>query len=335
MSCGRIALMRCTNRPIRFVLRSFKKTHFNITALKQTRPAVKIITLFSLCLLQQIFAAIPPEQRSVIEEELKAPITLDLKNRQSITGHPVKVRKTELDLASAKGAGEIIFTFSSDQIASVKLPGESYKRLAMEWLEADKDKEALDLMQLLFQQRSTLLHILPPSESNFFVLYAQLILHSDDPARALAVSERIRPLIVDPDAIEALDSVILACYQRLEFYDQALPMAKLAVAKKQPYGKSALGYYVLGCDHLRRAEYETALDLALQPIVFASIITTEKLGHCYALAASAAYQLRDKAHATLLYKEMIERGFSWPEDDTTLQPYLKIIKDHIADHEAD
>ena len=334
MKVGKIAPKRCVNWPIRFILCVFKQPGFSGAALRKARILV-LATALSLSLIQQSFGIIPPAQRAVIEQELTAPITLDLKNRQSISGHPVNVRKTELDLASAKGAGEIIFTFSYDQIETIKVPGESYKSLAMEWLEAGMDEEALDLMHLLFQQRRALLHILPPSESNFFVLYVELILDSDDPTRTLAVSARLRPQIVNPDAIEALDSAILESYQRLEFYEDALPMAKVAVAKKRPYGKSALGYYVLGCDHLRRAEYEAALDLALQPIVFASLIPTDKLAHCYALAVSAAYELREKAQAALLYAEMIERGFSWPENDSTLKPYLKIIKDHIADHEAD
>lgn len=306
---------------------------FPLHILGRLRPAVPTLAL-SLFFIQQTDASLTLDERTAIEQELNAPITLDLKNRQSISGNPIKLTKDEIQLASADGAGEIIFTFSYDQIKKIEVPGESYKSLAIEWMGTGEAEKALDLMDLLYQQRNALLHILPASESNFFVLYIQLILDSPDPTRAIGVSTRLQPQIKNPAAIKALDNAILESYQRLELFEEALPLAKAAVAKNEPYGKSALGYYVLGSDLLRRAEYEAALDLALQPIVFSSLIPTEKLAHCYALAISAAYELRARDHATLLYKEMKTRGFGWPEKDSTLKPYLEKIEKYITDHDA-
>lgn len=278
---------------------------------------------------------LPPDEASAIEEELNAPITLKLKNRQSISGIPVNVSDNQLQIATAQDAGEIIFTFGYDEIQSIEVPGESYKSLAIEWMETGEPEKALDLMELLYDQRNPLLHAMPASESNFFVLYIQLILNSPNPARAIGVSSRLRPQIENPAALRALDNAILESYQNLELYDEAVPLARVWLGKNDPFGESALGYYVLGADHLRRAEYETALDLALQPIVFSSILPTDKLAHCYALAISAAFELREKEHAALLYEEMKARGFGWPAKDSTLQPYLKKIEQHIAEHEAD
>jgi len=279
--------------------------------------------------------SIPSEDRQVIEEELKAPITLNLANGQAIRGNPIRVGEKQIQLASAEGAGEIIFTFEHSEIDSVEIPGESYKSLAMEWMEAGDSEKALDLMALLYEQRKTLLHILPARESNFFVLYIQLILDSPDPAKAIGVSSRLRPQIVNPDALRALDNAILESYQGLELYEEAIPLAKNFVAERSPYGDSALGYYVLGCDHLRRAEYEAALDLALQPIVFSSMLPTDKLAHCYAVAVGAAFELREHDYAALLFREMKSRGLDWPEGDSTLKPYLQKIEQHLANHDVD
>ena len=294
--------------------------------------------LRSLLLMIPLLAlgeGLPEADRQAIAEELKAPITLKLKNRQTIEGHPIGVSEKQLQIASAEAAGEIIFTFNLGEIEAIEVPGESYKRLAMEWLEAGKSMQALDLMDLLYQQRKALLPILPPSESNFFVLYIPLILDSPDPARALGVSARLRPQIVNPAARRALDDAVLESYQRLELFDEAVTMAKAWIEERSPYGESALGYYVRGSDYLRHADYEAALDLALQPIVFSSLLPTDKLAHCYALAVSAALELREHEHAALLYQEMQARGFDWPENDSTLNPYLIEIEQHLADHEVD
>lgn len=280
-------------------------------------------------------AGMPDADRQAVAEELKAPVTLTLNNRRSIVGHPIDVSEEQLQLASADGAGEIVFTFDHDEIETIKFSGDGYKTLAMEWLDAGETMKALDLMDLLYRQRKALLPILPPSESNFFVLYIPLILDSPDPARAIGVGARLRPQIENPSARRALDNAILESYQRLEMFEEAASMAKTWVGEREPYGDSALGYYVLGSDHLRRADYESALDLALQPIVFSSLLPGDKLGHCYALAISAALELRDYEHAALLHEEMQARGFLWPEDDSTLEPYLAKIKQHLTDHEVD
>lgn len=292
-----------------------------------------IIALFLplLCLGNNL----PVAEWQAIEAELKAPITLNLKNRQSIEGNPVSVTEEQVQLASAEGAGEIVFTFDHDEIKSIEIPGEEYKRLAIEWMEAGDSEEALRLMDLLYQQRKTLLDVMPTSESNFFVLYIQLILDSPDPARAIGASSRLRPNITNAKALRALDDAILESYHRLELFEEAVPLAEAWVGERTPYGESALGYYVLGCEHLRQAEYETALDLALQPIVFSSLLPTDKLTHCYALAISAAYELRERDYAVLLLEEMRTRGFVWPKRDSTLKPYLEKIEEHLAENEDD
>lgn len=305
-----------------------------IAMLRRARTAAPALALL-LCIPTLTFGAIPPEERQAIEVELKAPITLNLENGQAIPGNPISVTEEQIQLASAEGAGEIIFTFDHEEIKTIEIPGESYKSLAIEWMEAGKTEQALDLMDLLYQQRKTLLDLMPASESNFFVLYIQLILDSPDPARAIGASARLRPNINNPAALRALDNAILESYQRLELFEEAIPLAKAFVAKRKPYGDSALGYYVLGCEHLRRAEYEKALDLGLQPIVFSSLLSTDKLAHAYALSISAAFELRERDYAALLFEEMQNRGFVWPGRDSTLKPYLEKIEKYLADHEVD
>ena len=127
-------------------------------------------------------------------------------------------------------------------------------------------------MDRLYEQRSPLLPILPPEESHFFIPYIILILQSPDPARALGVSAQLQAQIVNTTARHALEDAILEAYHRLELHEDALPLAQDWVLTRLPHSETALGYYVLGSHHFRARAYETALDTALQPIVFSSAL---------------------------------------------------------------
>ena len=299
------------------------------------RARAALLTLMITSLLSSTLTAISPEERSVIESELSEPITLKLKNRQEVKGNPTNVSNNQIQLASAEGVGEIVFTFDADQIREISIPGESYKTLAAEWMHAGDSEDALELMSMLYRQRSPLLPLLPASESHFFTYYVDLVLDSPHPARAIAIIQTLRPQIENPAALRALDDSTLDSYQTLELHDEALPLAEAWVKSRKAYGESALGYYVLGAARVRAEAYDEALDLALRPIVFASPIPTDKLGECYAVAVSAALGLRERKYATTLYREMQIRGFEWPRNDRTLQPFLKEITEYIEEHEED
>jgi tetratricopeptide (TPR) repeat protein len=174
---------------------------------------------------------------------------------------------------------------------------------------------------------------MPASESHFFVYYADLVLDSPKPARAIAITENLRPQIENPEALRMLDDALLESYQTLELYEQAASLAEKWLEERNPYGESALGYYVLAASKLRSEAYDEALEFSLQPIVFSSPIPTDKLAHCYAVAVSAALGLRERAYATTLYREMEERGLAWPADDRTLEPYFNKLKEYIEQHE--
>ncbi|MGZ0707572.1 hypothetical protein ACWPKO_04465 [Coraliomargarita sp. W4R53] len=291
------------------------------------------LALVVVSLLPMTGYTIPADERAVIEAELLEPITVRLKNSNLILGNPISASKDQIRIASAEGAGEIIFTFKADEIREISIPGDSYKSVATEWMQAGNNEDALALMAMLYAQRSPLLPLLPASESHFFTYYVDLVLSSPHPARAIAIIQTLRPQIENLDALRSLDDSTLESYQTLELHQEALPLAEAWVAQRKPYGESALGYYVLGAARLRAEAYEEALDLALRPIVFASPIPTDKLAECYAVAVSAALGLRERSYAATLFQEMQTRGFEWPDNDRTLQPFLKEITEYIKDHE--
>ena len=265
-----------------------------------------------------------------IYAELQQPIQVHLTNGRTISGHSIDVSENQIQIATAQGAGAAIYTFDSSEIQTYTIPGESYKALAVEWIESGATEQALELIYRLYLQRVKILPFLPPTESHFFIYYVDLTLAAGMPARAIAIADTLKPQIQNPAALRALDDAILDSYNRLQLYDAARPLAQAWVANRAPYGGSALGYYVLGADQLRRANYHAALELALQPIVFSSPSPADKLAHCYATAISAALGLRDKAYALTLYAEMQQRGLSWPRDDPSFTESFKKLRPHLA-----
>ena len=271
-------------------------------------------------------SALTPEERNTIIDELRVPIQVHLINGQTILGHSIDISGESIKIASAKGAGEVIHTFDVKKVDHFTIPGESYKALVVEWLESGNTEDAFELIQLLYLQRVKILPLLPASESHFFIYYVDLILQSENPARAIAVSAILRPQISNTEALHALDDAILDSYNTLQLYDEARPLTQAWLEQRNPYGNSALGYYTQGADLLRSEHYEAALESALQPIVFSAPTPPVKLEHCYAVAISAAIGLRDKNYALTLYDEMQERQLKWPISDPTFEPYFKKMK---------
>lgn len=302
--------------------RRFWRNHYAL-------PPICIATL--LCVTRIAAVGISPEERDVIYRELQEPIQVKLTNKRTIPGHSINVSGDQIQIGTSEGAGEVIYTFQTNEVHSFKIPGESYKTVVVEWIETNQIDKAFELLDLLYQQRVQLIPLLPPSESNFFTYYVDLILKSENPARAIAVTKVLRPQIENPAALRALDDAILESYYTLELYEQATPLAEVWVEQRSAYERSALGYYVLSANALRQEAYDKALDIALQPIVFSSPVTTEKIAHCYAVAISAALGLRDKDYAATLYREMREREFSWPKNDKTLAPFHKTILEQTTD----
>lgn len=279
--------------------------------------------------------AMTTEERAAIMDELHRPIQVHLANGRIIPGHSIEISGEWIKIASAEGAGEVIHTFDVAQVERFTIPGESYKSLVVEWLEAGNNDDALELVQLLYLQRVKILPLLPASESHFFIHYVNLILRSENPARAIAVSSVLRPQISNTDALHALDDAILDSYNTLQLYDEVRQLTRAWLEERAPYGNSALGYYTHGADLLRGENYEAALESALLPVIFSAPTPPAKLEHCYAVAISAAIGLRDKNYALTLYREMQERHLEWPSSDPTFEPYFKKLNDFLKKDRRD
>jgi hypothetical protein len=294
-----------------------------------TRSFRPFFTILILALPTLITAAIPPDELEVIDAELHQPIAVHLINGRTIPGHSIDVSGNYIQVATSEGAGEIIHTFNVNEVRDFTIPGESYKTLAVEWIDAGESDNAMELLQLLYLQRVKIIPLLPAAESHFFIYYVDLILQSDNPARAIAVTGILKPQISHPAALRLLEDAVLDSYNSLKLYDQARPLTQAWLATRNPYGDSALGYYTHSADLLRSEDFSGALDTALQPIVFSMPNPPNKLAHCYAAAISSAMGLRDPDYALILYAEMLERALTWPQTDPTFDAPFKQLNEHL------
>ncbi len=292
-------------------------------------PKGKLLILLCLFFVSPTTAAIPPDELAAIDTELHQPILVHLDNGRSIPGHSIDVSGELIQIATSEGAGEIVHTFNVNRVDHFTIPGESYKTVVVEWIDAGNTENAIELMQLLYLQRVKIIPLMPASESHFFIYYVDLILASNNPARAIAVTAILKPQITHPAALRALDDAVLDSYNTLQLYDETRPLTQAWLAQRDPYGDSALGYYTHSADLLRSEDYAGALDTALQPIVFSTPNPPDKLDHCYAVAISAALGLRDKDYALTLYNEMQARALNWPETDPTFESYFKQLNEHL------
>lgn len=294
-----------------------------------TRSFRPYFAILILALPTLITAAIPPDELEVIDAELHQPIAVHLINGRTIPGHSIDVSGNYIQVATSEGAGEIIHTFNVNEVRDFTIPGESYKTLAVEWIDAGESDNAMELLQLLYLQRVKIIPLLPAAESHFFIYYVDLILQSDNPARAIAVTGILKPQISHPAALRLLEDAVLDSYNSLKLYDQARPLTQAWLATRNPYGDSALGYYTHSADLLRSEDFSGALDTALQPIVFSMPNPPNKLAHCYAAAISSAMGLRDPDYALILYAEMLERALTWPQTDPTFDAPFKQLNEHL------
>lgn len=293
------------------------------------QASCRLINLASMILTTCLISHgnIEPQTLINIRHELSQPLNIQLSKQRQIQGHITDTSSHQIEVTTSIGAGEAIQIIERSQIVDLNIPGESYKSLALEYMQTNKHEEAYILMDLLFEQRQSLLPLLPPADSHFFVYYARLILDSPEPARAIAVADRLRPQIQNPKALHALNDAILESYYNIELYEKARPLAQEWIKARPPYGDSALGYFVMAADDLRAERYQAAIETALRPIIASSATPVDKLADCYAIAIGAALSLREVDHAITLYRELEERQLAWPLQDRMLQPYhRKLLK---------
>ena len=252
---------------------------------------------------------------SEIRDELKAPLSILLKNGNSQTGQVVDWDGQDMRLRVNLGGGTAEMSFSAEDILEIRFSGNEHILTLYEWMRTPgREGDALELFRAYYQQRGAYLDLLSDSDINLFYNYALFALEREEPLRAVAMIEVFRPYIKDPIRLREMDDTILMGFFQGGMRDEAEAQARLLIEESSPTGPSVMPWRILAELHFDEERYEAALWTALQPIAYSNQMPMEELNTCYALAVASAEELRLKDDALRLAREMRERDLSWPEN---------------------
>ena len=251
---------------------------------------------------------------SEIRDELKAPLSILLKNGNSQTGQVVDWDGQDMRLRVNLGGGTAEMSFSAEDILEIRFPGNEHIVTLYEWMRTPgREGDALELFRAYYQQRGAYLDLLDESDINLFFRYALFALDQKEPLRAVAMIEVFRPYIKDPIRLREMDDAILMGFFQGGMREEAEAQARRLIEESSPSGPSAMPWRILAELHFDEERYEAALWTALQPIAYSNQMPMEELNTCYALAVASAEELRLKDDTLRLAREMRERDLSWPE----------------------
>lgn len=253
-------------------------------------------------------------------EVLRGPANLILKNGQAISGKPVSAHHGELMMQSTSGEGQIEYTFSIDEIERLDFPGNTLVVKANSLIDAGELDAAMPILNALYRQRAAYFAYMSPHAVAYFQKFADTAYATGDYFMAVGVARNVRPFVEDATIRRELADRELLAHYHLPLIEKTQMLAEAWTSEWEPYGASALGWYVMGQLAYDREEVENALWLCLKPIVFSSQFPMDYLNHCYALAVIAAVELEDFPEAQRLLAEMKERGFAWPQGEK-LSPF--------------
>jgi hypothetical protein len=152
-----------------------------------------------------------------------------------------------------------------------------------------------------------------PGELDLFVRYARYALEKDEPLRAVAIIEVLRPYIEDEALLESLEDAALLAFFLGGLKDEAETQARKWIEAASPAHASALGWRILAEIQFGSEQFEDALWTALYPVAFANQMPMEHLNECYAFAIAAAQETRQPKLSERLSREMAARELPWPE----------------------
>lgn len=250
---------------------------------------------------------------AAIREELSAPIKVQSKVGRDFVGIARSVDAERIVLQTRVAGGSVEYTFKSDEIVLVQLPGGALKPHALDLIEGGRATEGLDLLERLFAQREPFFGYLPFSEAAFFAEQLPLFREHGAPAKGLALARAVEPWVREDDRWGAVarDEILLG-----EFLvgdpqtAESLAQEWLAAAPRE--ATSALGWYVLGALEAQREAYDAAWFTWMHPIVFSGRRPMPYLPECYARAIRAGIELERISEARRLLAEMEARVLAWP-----------------------
>lgn len=272
-------------------------------ALRRLKSAAFVIVFVVSCL---------PAQEPINYAVLSEPDSLYLVNGRGITGDARNVVEGRLVFAGTSATGSVEYSFAQEEVARLDFSGHALVARANELYAGERYAEAVVIMEALYKQRARFFAFLQQDQVAWFQRLADGAYMAGDYYLAVGVARNVRPFIRDARIQRELHDRELLAHYHLPLLGKTQELAESWVRNWEPYGESALGWYILGQLAFDREDADAALWFCLRPIVFSSQYQTDYLPNCYALAIVAAVAMEDFNQAEMLLTEMKDRGLSWP-----------------------
>lgn len=239
--------------------------------------------------------------------------TVTNKEGRKFTGRLSGFREGRLTISTATGGGEVGYSFAAVDIDVLILPGEDLASQSIELWERGENEAALPLLTALGRQRLRYLPVLTPQQRQPLLALVQTMIEVEDFGGAIGTARLILPFASESHEKSILEDVILRGNLALGFTEESKRLAEQWCAQADPSGGTALGWKVLAQLAYDGGDFDRALWVSLQPVVFSSFLSMTHLEDCYALAIAAAHRLDDTTLANRLYRDMRARELAWPQ----------------------
>ncbi len=247
--------------------------------------------------------------------ELKSPQQLTLYNGAPLEGYARgRVDENGLVFVVPLTVGEAEYTYDARQIKSLRFTDEVNIEQIESLLSLERRDDALALIEQIYLPRAAYLDLLSEQDRKTLCELVPLARHAGDPYLAVGMARRLLMAVEGEAHTSALRDQILLAYLDLPLPDETRKLAQAWIAREPHYGPSALGWVVLAQLEIEVGNWQAALDIALEPIVFSSQYPMEYLHDAYDMAILAAETLGDTPQAEALTDELEARGLPTPED---------------------
>ncbi len=222
-------------------------------------------------------------------------------------GHAIRLMETALVFREVTEEGEVEYTFASGDIRKLEFPGETIQEEALMLLESGEPTAAIPLMNALYRQRQRFLALMEVEQVVWFLHYVEALLEAADYYSAIAVALQLEPFVVEESKAIRLQERLLLAHHLIGLEDRLQTLAESLRQRTGPYRQSALSSYLPAQWAAEAEDWETVLNLLLEPIVYSSQFPMEHLPEVYALAIRACEEMGDQQHADLLREEKQHR----------------------------
>ncbi len=240
--------------------------------------------------------------------------SVELANGKTVHGVLSGRQANYVVLSILEGQSEAELRISPDEIVSILFSDSALKDEAIRKYPASDPYQTTILLENLVRKRLPYLDLLSHSDETLLTMLLESYIHSGRASDALDRAKLWRTRLRAKEVIDQIDELQIVAAKNVGDLDEAAFYSKRWVDSGKSASQTALPWCILAEKSLNDDNFEDALWLALNPIVFTHPNAPRFIESAYEIAVFSAYQLNDYEYALKLYTDMRIRNLNWPID---------------------